>query len=76
MNADAIARVRSERELHHAIDRNEFVLVYQPQLDLKTGRISGAEALLRWNHPDRGLLAPAHFIELAEETGLIDGEPA
>ncbi len=72
MNADAIARVRSERELHHAIDRNEFVLVYQPQLDLKTGRISGAEALLRWNHPDRGLLAPAHFIELAEETGLIE----
>jgi diguanylate cyclase (GGDEF)-like protein len=72
MNADAIARVRSERELHHAIDRNEFVLVYQPQLDLKTGRISGAEALLRWNHPDRGLLGPAHFIQLAEETGLIE----
>jgi diguanylate cyclase (GGDEF)-like protein len=72
MNADAIARVRSERELHHAIDRNEFVLVYQPQLDLKTCRISGAEALLRWNHPDRGLLAPAHFIQLAEETGLIE----
>ena len=72
MNADAIARLRAERELHHAIDRNEFVLVYQPQLDLKTGRISGAEALLRWNHPDRGLLAPAHFIHLAEETGLID----
>jgi diguanylate cyclase (GGDEF)-like protein len=72
MNAAAIARVRSERELHHAIDRNEFVLHYQPQLDLKTGRISGAEALVRWNHPERGLLAPAHFIQLAEETGLIE----
>jgi diguanylate cyclase (GGDEF)-like protein len=72
MNADAIARVRLERELHHAIDRNEFVLVYQPQLDLKTDRISGAEALLRWNHPERGLLGPVHFIQLAEETGLIE----
>ncbi len=72
MNADAVARLRAERELHHAIDRNEFVLVYQPQVDLATGRISGAEALLRWNHPDRGLLAPAHFIQLAEETGLIE----
>jgi len=72
MNADAVARLRAERELHHGIDRNEFVLVYQPQLDLETGRISGAEALLRWDHPDRGLLAPAHFIQLAEETGLIE----
>ena len=71
MNADAVARVSSERELHHAIDRSEFVLVYQPQLDLKTGRISGTEALLRWNHPERGLLAPAQFIHVAEETGLI-----
>lgn len=72
MNADAVARVRAERELHHAIDRNEFVLFYQPQLDLKTGRISGAEALVRWDHPLRGLLAPDHFIQLAEETGLIE----
>jgi diguanylate cyclase (GGDEF)-like protein len=72
MNADAIARVRLERELHHAIDRNEFTLLYQPQLNLKTDRISGAEALLRWNHPHRGLLGPDHFIQLAEETGLIE----
>jgi diguanylate cyclase (GGDEF)-like protein len=72
MNADAVARVRSERELRHAIDRNEFVLVYQPQIDLATGRISGAEALVRWNHPERGQLVPAHFIQLAEETGLIE----
>jgi diguanylate cyclase (GGDEF)-like protein len=72
MNADAIARVRLERELHHAIDRNEFTLLYQPQLNLKTDRISGAEALLRWNHPHRGLLGPDQFIQLAEETGLIE----
>ena len=72
MNADAIARISLERELRHAIDRNEFALVYQPQIELNTGRISGAEALLRWNHPDRGLITPAHFIPLAEETGLIE----
>ena len=72
MNADAVARLQAERELHHAMDRSEFVLVYQPQLDLQSGRVSGAEALLRWNHPDRGLLAPADFIHLAEETGLIE----
>jgi EAL domain-containing protein (putative c-di-GMP-specific phosphodiesterase class I) len=72
MNADAITRVRLERDLHHALDRQEFVLHYQPQLDLATGRISGVEALLRWNHPERGLLAPMHFIGLAEETGMID----
>ncbi|TMH02558.1 MAG: EAL domain-containing protein [Betaproteobacteria bacterium] len=72
MNSDAIARVRAERDLHHALERNEFTLRYQPQLDLKTGLISGAEALIRWNHPERGLLGPIHFIHLAEETGLID----
>jgi EAL domain-containing protein (putative c-di-GMP-specific phosphodiesterase class I) len=72
MNADAVARVQSERELHHAIDRGELVLMYQPQLDLKTGEVSGAEALVRWNHPERGLLSPAHFIQLAEEAGLIE----
>jgi EAL domain-containing protein (putative c-di-GMP-specific phosphodiesterase class I) len=67
-----VARVRSERELRHAIDRNEFVLMYQPQVDLASGRISGAEALVRWNHPERGQLVPAQFIQLAEETGLIE----
>jgi EAL domain-containing protein (putative c-di-GMP-specific phosphodiesterase class I) len=72
MNSDAITRVRLERDLHHALDRKEFVLHYQPQLDLATGRIYAAEALLRWNHPERGLLGPMHFIGLAEETGLID----
>jgi diguanylate cyclase (GGDEF)-like protein len=72
MNAAAVARVRSERDLHHAIQRGEFLLHYQPQLDLQTGRISGAEALLRWRHPERGLVSPDQFIQLAEDTGLIE----
>ncbi len=54
-----------------AIDRGEFVLHYQPQIDLETGAVAGTEALVRWNHPDRGLLLPAEFISVAEETGLI-----
>jgi diguanylate cyclase (GGDEF)-like protein len=72
MNTAAVARVRSERDLHHAIQRGEFVLHYQPQLDLHSGNISGCEALLRWRHPERGLVAPDQFIQLAEETGLIE----
>jgi diguanylate cyclase (GGDEF)-like protein len=72
MNAEAVERVALERELRQALLRSEFVLHYQPQLDLRTGRISGAEALLRWNHPTRGLVLPGVFIAVAEETGLID----
>jgi diguanylate cyclase (GGDEF)-like protein len=72
MNAEAVERVALERELRQALLRSEFVLHYQPQLDLRTGRISGAEALLRWNHPTRGLVLPGVFIAVAEETGLIE----
>jgi len=72
MNVAALARVSLERELRRAIERNEFSLWYQPQLDLRSGRIIRAEALVRWDCPERGQRFPAEFIPLAEETGLIE----
>lgn len=71
MNADIQARRRMERDLRLAIERNEFFLNYQPQIELASGRIVGAEALLRWRHPERGMISPAEFIPVAEQTGLI-----
>ena len=64
-------RVETERALGEALERNEFLLALQPQLSLLTGRVTGAEALLRWNHPSEGLRAPKSFIPIAERTGLI-----
>lgn len=61
-----------EIDLRHALKRDEFHLVYQPRVDLVSGRVIGAEALLRWQHPTRGAVSPAQFIPLAEKTGLID----
>lgn len=71
MNSEALERIALERDLRHALARDELLLHYQPQWDLRNGRITGAEALLRWQHPERGLIAPATFIPVAEESGLI-----
>lgn len=71
LDAEAIRRRAMEHDLRRAIEREEFVVHYQPIVDLHTRRITGAEALVRWEHPVRGLVSPADFIELAEETGLI-----
>ncbi|MBC2731770.1 MAG: EAL domain-containing protein [Thiobacillus sp.] len=71
MNTMAEERLQLETELHYALERNEFLFHYQPKLNLNTGRIQGVEALIRWNHPDKGLLSPAVFLELLEESGGI-----
>ncbi|MEO0651456.1 MAG: EAL domain-containing protein [Planctomycetota bacterium] len=73
MNDRALERLELEQSLRLAIDREEFVLHYQPRIDLASGRICGVEALVRWQHPDLGLVYPDEFIPVAEETGLIDG---
>ena len=64
-------RLNLESNLRHALARNEFSLVYQPQFDLASGRIQSVEALIRWNHPEQGVISPMDFIPLAEENGLI-----
>jgi diguanylate cyclase (GGDEF)-like protein/PAS domain S-box-containing protein len=71
MNAAANERLVLEGEVRHATEREEFVVYYQPQVDLRSGRIIGAEALLRWQHPQRGLLAPGEFLQAASDTGMI-----
>ena len=71
MNARAFERLALENSLRKAIERREFLLHYQPQVHMKTGVIVGVEALVRWQHPDLGLVYPAEFISIAEETGLI-----
>ncbi len=72
MNVEAVARLTLDRDLRMAIERNELVLHYQPQLDLRTGEIRGAEALIRWQHPTQGLVPPVRFIPLAEDSGFIE----
>ena len=72
MSAGARSRLSMENALFHAIDRNELLLHYQPLISAKTGRLVGAEALIRWQHPEHGLVSPGQFIPIAEETGLID----
>lgn len=71
MNARAMERLNLENDLRHALERDEFLLHYQPQFDLSSQQIVGFEALLRWDHPDQGFISPVDFIPIAEETGLI-----
>jgi diguanylate cyclase (GGDEF)-like protein/PAS domain S-box-containing protein len=71
MNAHAHDRIVLESDLRRALQRDEFLLYYQPQIDLSTGHIVGAEALLRWQHPESGMVMPGDFLPLAEENGLI-----
>jgi diguanylate cyclase (GGDEF)-like protein/PAS domain S-box-containing protein len=71
MNSQACELLVLENQLHHALKREEFVVYYQPQVNITTGEITGMEALVRWQHPKCGLISPARFIPLAEETGLI-----
>ena len=71
MNDEAHERLELESQLHSAVERGELLLHYQPKIHLPTGRVTGMEALLRWNHPELGLLEPARFIPVAEESGLI-----
>ena len=71
MNQDFAERMTLEKHLHTAMDNNEFQLYYQPQLDLKSNRVSGLEALLRWNNPELGFVSPMKFIKVAEDTRMI-----
>ena len=71
MNSRAQDRLLIETDLRHALQRGEFFLEYQPQVELRTGQVIGVEALLRWRHPHQGLMGPDRFLHVAEETGLI-----
>ncbi|MGX9568007.1 bifunctional diguanylate cyclase/phosphodiesterase [Pseudomonas sp. CFBP 5748] len=71
LNADSLERLTLELSLRHALEREEFQLHYQAKRDVRSGQITGMEALLRWEHPDLGVVAPMQFIPVAEETGLI-----
>lgn len=71
LNADSLERLTLELSLRHALERQEFQLHYQAKHDIRSGQITGMEALLRWDHPELGMVAPMQFIPVAEETGLI-----
>ena len=71
MNQRSVAKLQLNNDLRRAIERSEFVLHYQPKIDLADGRVHGVEALLRWNHPQRGMVTPGEFIPALEDSGLI-----
>jgi diguanylate cyclase (GGDEF)-like protein len=72
MNAEALKRITLENNLRRALEREEFEVFYQPKVNVKNGQIGGMEALVRWRHPELGLVSPSEFIPLAEDTGLIE----
>ncbi|WP_337997078.1 putative bifunctional diguanylate cyclase/phosphodiesterase [Oleispirillum naphthae] len=72
LHRQVMRRVQTERDLRSALARSEFEVFYQPQIDVLDGSICGAEALVRWRHPERGLLCPGEFLDVAEDTGLIE----
>jgi len=72
MRAGAMRRLEVERELRHAVERDELALHYQPVVNLRSGDTTGLEALVRWRHPERGMLDPAEFVSIAEDSGLIE----
>ena len=71
MRTQAMGRLHLEASLHRALEREEFELLYQPEVDLTSGAVVAVEALLRWRHPEQGQLAPGHFLDLADEAGLM-----
>lgn len=71
MDIDAMRRLEMEMELRHAIANGELRVYYQPEVEIETGRLVGMEALVRWEHPERGLISPSEFIPIAEESGLV-----
>jgi EAL domain-containing protein (putative c-di-GMP-specific phosphodiesterase class I) len=72
MHGQAVSRLELENDLRRAVEENEFVVHYQPIVGLQTGAVSGLEALVRWDHPERGLLDPDEFVPVAEESGLVE----
>ena len=71
MNAEAVERMEMEHHLRHALEKKELSLCYQPLVEAQSGKVIGAEALLRWNNPTLGPVPPDRFIPVAEDTGLI-----
>ena len=72
MNLEDMERTSMEHDMRHAVQRNEFELLYQPQVNIQTGELIGVESLIRWNHPEHGVIYPSRFISLAEDTGIVD----